>query len=402
MHPAFVSGWNTIGLDRQYPDTIEHIGTQLAWYMARTRRSSVLLPLPPRSAVRREENKAAAVLRILRSAALAARTDESRPFYPMRYVTARYGLSLSTVARLYSQLENDGLLNKLRGSGTVLRGSRRTRQMIVRDLVAIPAALTAFLSLQDYRSFVMTTRRELRRRNLLPAIIFYDQRTQGEALAEEMKEFRADVVVWYLPDSAARVAAAVLRDSGIAVVGIAEGLLPSIRCQYAISREKAAQQTFRDWASRGFVRVHIARGELRSSANEEWLESLLAQAGLDWEFVEAKGNSADEILRRLCGNADTAVVFLPRVASWYLMRAPATFHRLIETCRVALLGGPVSVPFAPAGTATVDLVVVNWRTVAQQITEDILSGVAFGTREPVIFDATAKMRVPLAQFAQRL
>lgn len=69
---------------------------------------------------------------------------------------------------------------------------------------------------------------------------------------------------------------------------------------------------------------------------------------------------------------------------------------------VALLDGPVSMPFTPRAEASLDLVVVDWQDVAERIAADILSRDAFTKREPVVFEAKAELKTPLSRFAQRI
>lgn len=57
-------------------------------------------------------------------------------------------------------------------------------------------------------------------------------------------------------------------------------------------------------------------------------------------------------------------------------------------------------PFAKLPDAKVDLTVVDWQFVAEQIVNDLISQAAFQSARPTIFEAEAKLRVPFAEFAQ--
>jgi hypothetical protein len=59
-------------------------------------------------------------------------------------------------------------------------------------------------------------------------------------------------------------------------------------------------------------------------------------------------------------------------------------------------------PFAEIPDVQVDLVVVDWQWVAEQITNDLVTQDAFQLPGPTIFEAEAKIRVPLSDFAQVL
>ena len=88
------------------------------------------------------------------------------------------------------------------------------------------------------------------------------------------------------------------------------------------------------------------------------------------------------------------------LASKLCFRAPAAVIKLLQHQRVAFLNGPVSMPFTKVPDVRVDLIVVDWQCVAEQIVNDLVSQDAFHLPGPTIFEADAKLRVPLSDFAQ--
>jgi len=351
----------------------------------------------------RTEKKGEGLLQILRRLAQSARTRESKLFYSLRQVAAHYDLPLSTVARYYQQLEVEGLISRIRGSRTILRGSAPTRQLFVSNVVALPASLSCFIGLQDYRTFLIRVRRELRRRNVVTAIAFYEDCVDAEDLAERIQQARADLVLWYLPDAAAQITAPRLRDLGISLIGISDGGLPSIPCQYEIQRTSAVRVILRDWVASGIRRVLIARRESRSSADEERLQSMLLETSLAWRFVGVNFAWNDQQLAKVVAQKDQALILLSSAATLFLMRAPEAFNRLSRNCRVALPDGPVSLLFTPRAEIRIDLVVVDWQRLAERVADDIASRLAFSAdREPIVFKAIARLKASLSAFAQRI
>jgi hypothetical protein len=368
--------------------------------MARTKRPQQLPRLPPVSTLRRTEAEGEGLLDLLRRVAEAAQSLQSRPFYSLRDIAKQYQLPLSRVARVYRRLEAEGILSRIRGSRTILQGSGPTRHLTVRHVVGMPAALSCFITLQDYRSFFIKARREFRRRDLITAIAFYEHR--DEALAQRLREAHADLVVWYLPDGMARLAAPRLQDWGIRILGINDGGLPSLPCRYEIRREMAIRSILSDWTATGIRRVRVARFKAHSSADEERLADLLSEAPFDSEFLEPNTDSTERFLDGLASEKNQGVIFLARAASLFLMRAPGAFYNLVRKSRVALLDGPVSMPFTGRAAARVDLVVVDWQRVAQRLTDDILSREAFVDGAPVLFEAKAEINGLLDRFAQNI
>jgi hypothetical protein len=59
-------------------------------------------------------------------------------------------------------------------------------------------------------------------------------------------------------------------------------------------------------------------------------------------------------------------------------------------------------PFAKLPDARVDLTLVDWQLVVQQIVDDLVSQDAFQNSGPTTFEAEAKVRVRLSQFSQAM
>ena len=79
-----------------------------------------------------------------------------------------------------------------------------------------------------------------------------------------------------------------------------------------------------------------------------------------------------------------------------------SFADLLQAHRVALVSGPVSMPFARVPEIQVDLITVDWQLIAERIVDDLISQDAFQLPGPTIFDAQAQLRVPLSAFSQSI
>jgi hypothetical protein len=370
--------------------------------MARIKLLRLLPRLPSRSLLRRKENAREELVTILRRVALSARRKEQKSFYSLREVAQHFGLPLSTVARAYDKLEREAVISRVRGSRTILQGIAPTRHLVVRNVVAMPVSLSCFITSQDYRMLIIRARREFRRRGLVTGITFYEDRSDAEALVERIQQARADVVLWYVPDIAARITAPWLRDLGIRLLGISDGGLPSIRCRYKIARSGAISAILRDWVDNGIRDVRIVRGDGRPLADEERLETLLAETALRWQFVQWDLGSTRKFLTQINPQKSNAIVLPASTACLLLMRSPESFHRILSSYRVALPNGPVSMPLSPLSPASVDFVEVDWQAVAERMASDILSGEAFADREPLAFEATAQLGASVDKVAQKI
>jgi hypothetical protein len=372
--------------------------------MARTKLAHIRPALPTRAILRGMKPKGAHLLEVLRGVALKNQREEPQIFYPIRDAAHHFHVPVSTVARIYDQLENEGILVGVRGSKTLLQGLNWGRHLSVLGFVGMPASTPSFVTLQDYRTFFIRTRRELRARGFAVATVFYhpDEGRQV-GLAARIDKYDFDTVLWHQPDRAARKTVPQLRDSGVRVIGISDRDFPSIRCRYEVQREVAITSVLRDWRTRGGIKsVVVVRGIQTSAAKEELLKTLLEEEGLASEFKSAGEQRLVDFLESLAGDNRCGIIFPSKAAAMYAFRAPEALAKLMRRARVALTGGPMSIPFAEVPDVAADLVVVDWQLVAEQIVNDFISRKAFDRSGTTVFEGQAHIRAPLSQYAQSL
>lgn len=250
--------------------------------MSRKRLVRGVSPLPARLGLTSKKHKAGQLLEILRGLALAQQRQQPRIFYPIREVARHFNVASSMVGRIYGELEAEGILVSIRGSKTLLQGLSSGRHFSVLGFVGMPALMSAFVTLQDYRTFFIRTRRELRARGFAVATVFYD-RNEGQSgrLFSRIDKYGFDTVLWHQPDRAAKETVPQLKDSGVQVVGVSDRWFPSIRCHYEVQREPAVVSILRDWSTNAAVKsAVIVRGVEISAAKEELLKALLEEEGL--------------------------------------------------------------------------------------------------------------------------
>lgn len=193
-----------------------------------------------------------------------------QPSPSVREVAAHFKVPVSAVARNYAHLEREGLLTRVRGSRTLLKGREFGRRLHVRAVVGLPASLFSFITLQHYRQFLESMRGELARRDFAAAHVFFrGEHVRDSSLVDRLTGKGVDAVVWYLPDRATERALAYLKDRGVPVVGICEGGFPVIPCRYAIRRRPAVRTILRNWAATGVTCVTILTEPLKRSAPDE-------------------------------------------------------------------------------------------------------------------------------------
>ena len=370
--------------------------------MARKKTVRGVPPLPARRTLSAKEHKGTRLLEILRGFAIANQQEEPQVFYSIREVAHHFAVPVSTVSRVYCELEEEGILVSVRGSKTLLQGLSGGRHLSVLGFVGMPALTSSFVTLQDCRTFFIRTRRELRARGFAVATVFYD-RNEGEKVFSRIDKYDFDTVLWHQPDRVAKETVPRLKDRGVQVIGVSDRWFPSIRCRYEVQRESAIRSILHDWHVNDAIRsVVIVRGVEISAAKEELLKTLIEEEGFAYEFRGAGDQRLGDFLSSLAREKQSGIIFPSLAAAMFAFRAPEALAKLMTRARVALTGGPVSIPFAQVPDVAADLVVVDWQLVAEQIVSDLTNRKAFNRAEATLFEAKAHLRAPLSQYAQRL
>jgi DNA-binding transcriptional ArsR family regulator len=365
-------------------------------------RSLPELPHPPRFAS--GDHKTDQILSILRHVAVETQLDHPQPFYSVRDVAAHFHVPQSTVGRIYRRLEQEGLLSRVRGSRTILQGLEFDRQLRVRAFVGLPASLSEFVTLQDYRMFFIRVRREMRLRGFATAMLLYEGDEVGTpAFAERLKAYEVDTVLWFQPRKKIQPAVLRLSDRGIRMIGVSEEASTVLPCRYQLRREQALRSLLGEWKTlKNLDKITLVQSRQHRSAQiEEMVEALLDELRIPYSVATLKDQPSGAFLRTLLKAERSGLIFpsssLPSKLSF---RAPGAMTELIKTHRVGLVGGPVNMPFAKLPDVRVDLITFDWQLIAERIVDDLATQQAFQDSGPVVFQAESQLQVPLNSIAQ--
>ena len=150
-------------------------------------------------------------------------------------------------------------------------------------------------------------------------------------------------------------------------------------------------------------KIGIVRAPRRSAADEERLEGWLESEGLCYDYVTIeKEKTPNAFLKSLARRQRQGFIFPGLAASFFGFRAPESLCHFFRQHRVALMDGPLSLPFAPVPTVRADIAAVDWRSVTSAIAEDLLTRDAFAESKTTVFEAKAHLQAPLSQFAQTI
>jgi len=374
--------------------------------MSRSRISPDLGRLPRVSVLKDAEHKVDNLRQLLRSLAIKNQREQPRIFYSLREVATRFKVPVSTVAKLYREMEQEGLLSRVRGSKTVLNGLRNSRRLSVRGLVGLPALISHFITIQEYRTFFIWMRRELWLRGFATTTFFLrpDQEADG-TLTEQSKSHEVDMVIWLQPGRSSFETLLRLSDMGIRVIAISQVGTPSIPSRYFVWREHAIETLLKDWKNRNSVgKITVVDSqEYRSVVTEEVLRVMLQNLKIQSETRTFQSGDARMFLRDLTRSKTDGIIFPSAgLASMFAYRNPDELTELLATQRTALVDGPIDMPFSKIPEVFVDLVTINWQLLAESVVNDLITREAFERNRYTTFEADLQFKVPLSSFCDEM
>lgn len=352
------------------------------------------------------QDKTGSLLQILRSLALNNQREQPRVFYSLREVAKKFKVPVSTVAKAYHDLEQEGLLSRVRGSKTILNGLRHKRKLTIRAFVGLPALTSNFVSIQDYRSFLNCIRCELWLRGFAATMFFFrpEELIDG-TLSARLKEYDVDTVIWFHPGRTAIETFLRLADMGIRVIVISEIGTPGMPSRYFVWKEQGIATLLNDWKDRNLTgRITVVNSrDYRSAVTEEVLGVILQSLRFEPIIHTFRDEDSSAFLRDLCRRKTSGIIFSASgLVSRFAFRSPEQLTDLIREQRVAFVDGPTDIPFAPIPDGLVDVVMVDWRAVSEAIVDDLVTGEAYDRKQQTTFAAQALLRVPLSSICEEI
>jgi hypothetical protein len=373
--------------------------------MPRTKVFRDLEPLRRDDATRAVHAGTKSFPQVLRNLALKNQREQPRVFYSLREIAKRFNVSISTVAKVYRDMEHEGLLSRVRGSKTILNCLRYNRRR-VRGFIGLPALLSSFLTNQDYRRFFIFIRRELWLRGFATSLVFFRPHEAADgSLSDQLKSYEVDAVIFFLPGRTDKESMLRLSDMGIRVVGISSIGTPGLPARYYVWRERAIEMLLRDWRNcdSGHKITVVDSKDYRSPVTEEILRVILQNLGIEPVIRTFTSGTAHDFLCDLCRSNAHGVIFpSSTLASTFSFQCPDGISDLLKAHRVAFIDGPIDIPFVEVPEVTVDLVTFDWQFVAETIVNDLITLEAFDNNRHTTFDAQAQLRVPLRCFAETI
>jgi hypothetical protein len=353
-------------------------------------------PMSPR-------RKQARLRQLLAPLAEQMRGDAPRPFYPMRAVAARFGVSLWTVQAVYRRLEQEGLLACIRGPGSVVpaRVGATQASPAVRGVVVVPVWLPGFILIADYRFFVMHLEEQIRQKNFVADIVFYREEEKFRPLlAGRIMTHHPAAVVWLTPGPADNHTMNLLADAGIRVFVLADEPTGDRARRYEINWRPALRNVLLQWRQQGVKHVVVPVDMRPVASCTHALPELAREAGLSLSHFRTRQETMHQYLSRLA-RQPAAIVFDDDI--WHARinsQAPVMFARVLAMNPHVLNLRSLSMRTGILAGIRTDALVLPWEAIVNRIVADLNAGQTFPTDRAIVFEAVWRCRRPAAEFAR--
>jgi len=332
----------------------------------------------------------------LRRIAARCRGTRSRPFYPVREVSAFFGLAVSGVVKIYRTLEEEGLLVRRRSSVTELTPLKGFRRTVHHGIVSIPIWTPGFLIFREQRRFVLELQRELLNGGFVPNLVFFRQAEEMEPdFVRDVLAHKPDYLIWPNPSEKDAASLQMLGDAGVRLIVTGNTSRVLFRGQrYRVSNEAALRRCFRAWRRDGVrtVILPLEDGET-PGAHPSTAAMMAAECGLECRSPAPGGASLSRYIGRMAGTRAAGLVFDEDL--WHsalCAQMPAEIGALIRRMRT-LLVHPLNLAPMHLKGSRVETVLVDRLAMARTIAHDLSTGRVFTGPGQTLFEAEWKTGV---------
>ena len=350
--------------------------------------STSRVPLPHHKD--RLSQKSAVLLRVLRQKARATRNKKPKEFYSIREVAGHFGVPLTTVSRVYSQLRAEGLLTTVWGSKTFIAPTAIDKDLRIRGVVALPAALVSFCAVRQYRNFFSEIRDALWKFGFATRLLLYEENeVELPIFAERLLNHSVDIVVWFLPTPRSKQTVARLFDRGINVIAVTDSAEDCHGHCYCVDRKPPIRDALLSWRKHGISSVAVFQhSPCRPSGILTLLEKCLRDAAMPYSFVNAESVHLEKIFAPRVQQVTPGIIFpCSDMAVPFAVRDPDRFAKLSERSRILLVDGAIDIAGSYAVPGSIDIIEIDSQPIAARIVSDLVQSARPRKTEPLMLQA---------------
>ncbi|MGE9290007.1 MAG: hypothetical protein ACQKBT_03395 [Puniceicoccales bacterium] len=345
-------------------------------------------------------SRQATLARELRRAAESLRKEDACPFYAMRAIGEYFNVPIRTVSMAYEELELEGILNRIRGSKTMLAGRTQSPRKPVRALIGIPVWFHALIVSPYCRNLNWELEERLRSYGYVADIIFFrGNEINRPEFTDRLLKHNLDYVIWHTPHPKISQVLLSLKDNGVhqVIVQPTDNPISLELPTYFQNWQSAYVEMATNWYRNGIRKVLVPEPiYLPSIKAMKQFATTLNTYELEVQFVQATPQELMELALSMPAEK-TAVAFLDQLgADEYCNREPVCLEAILKHCRVGFCRGPLRIPYFETRDHKADVIRFSARKTAQRIAEGIRDDV-LGKSPDHTFHAMYEADVPLSR-----
>ena len=312
----------------------------------------------------------------LRKAARGLQKSESQPFYSMREVMEYFKLPLRTVALAYEALELEGILNRIRGSQTLLAGKVISPRKPIRAVVGLPIWLHAMVVSPYSRAWNLELEERLRESGFVADLIFFQgEEIQKPEFTQRLIHHGLDIVIWHTPHPLSSSTLLSLRDRGVQqiVIQSTENHTSFPLPTYLQDWSPAYRELAALWHNQGIRQVIVPEPVyLPAKRALKNFSGIMSRQGLEVVFTQNSAQDLRDTLALSKNKKQCAVAFMDQQgADAICNEEPVIIEQIIEDARIAFCRGPIRIPYFQHRKSKVDVIGFSPVEMADKVTQDL-------------------------------
>lgn len=310
----------------------------------------------------------------LRDAAKRLQKKGNQSFYSLRELGRFLSVPTSSLALIYEKLEKEGLLIRIRGSGTLLLGKISKTQHPARTIVAVPIPASSIASSSFARSFCIQISKELWRNNFVVNLMICPLSEFRSPQFTDRIRKQSDTIIWLFPDNSMKNTILMLNDSGVRSLmlsAVEEVFSPPA---YLMDWTSVYRKALCAWKAEGIQHIVVARGsDFRHQKVLNRFLPLLDEIGFSFSLAEpdAAALSREVEVRRKRKLRTGCTIIEHKVIHRLCNHEPIVMARLTTRCRMLFGRGGIFAPYFINRDFRADVIGFSGEAVATRVARDL-------------------------------
>jgi DNA-binding transcriptional regulator YhcF (GntR family) len=297
----------------------------------------------------------------LRTVIASHRTTKNLPFYSTRDLAKFFKVSQNTAALAVKILESEGLLRRVRGSQTLLQGTKVITRTKIRAVAGLMLWIFAQRFSEPHSNLTANLAESLWPHNIVVDIIpHYDIGDVRPDLNERLKIHGLDFAIWPFPFPHHRDHMLHLQDRGIRNLIISEHrsgfpVTPQIHIDYG----PAYRELLAYWRADHKIEkvIVVEPAEFTPRQRLSTFVQIAQEMGFNCTLEKSSPDLPAAILARERKKIGIALLDEHSMVE-FTFYDPSTFVKILRKHRLLYGNGPLNVPFVPDGELRFDRIFV--------------------------------------------